>query len=69
MAPILIQHGTADCQVPYQQSVEFAQAIEQRVGPDRFELDLFEGAGHADPAFETAENMDRVFAFVDRHLS
>ena len=50
MAPILIQHGTMDCQVPYQQSVEFAKVIEQRVGPDRFELELIEGAGHADPA-------------------
>lgn len=68
MPPILIQHGTADCQVPYQQSVEFARAIEERVGPDRCELDLLEGAGHGDPAFETEENLNRVFAFVDRYL-
>jgi acetyl esterase/lipase len=68
MAPILIQHGTADCLVPYQQSVEFARVIEARVGPGRYELELLEGAGHGDPAFETPENMKRVFDFVDRYL-
>jgi acetyl esterase/lipase len=68
MPPILIQHGTADSNVPFQQSVEFARVIEERVGPDRYELDLLEGAGHGDPAFETEENLDRVFAFIDRYL-
>jgi acetyl esterase/lipase len=68
MAPILIQHGSADCIVPVQQSLELARAIEERVGRDRFELDIFEGAGHNDPVFETQENLDRVFDFIDRHL-
>ena len=68
MAPILIQHGTADCLVPFQQSVEFARVIEERVGPDRYELDLLDGAGHDDPVFETEENLDRVFD-VHRPLS
>ncbi len=68
MAPILIQHGTLDSTVPYQQSVEFARAIEERVGGHRYELDLLQGAGHADPAFATPENLSRVFAFVDRYL-
>jgi acetyl esterase/lipase len=68
MAPILIQHGTADCLVPYQQSLEFARVIEERVGPDRCELDLFEGAGHDDPLFESQENMERVFAYIARHI-
>jgi acetyl esterase/lipase len=68
MSPILIQHGRVDCQVPVQQSIEFARAIEERVGPDRFELDIFENAVHADPAFETDENMTRVFEFLDRYL-
>jgi acetyl esterase/lipase len=68
MAPILIQHGSADCLVPVQQSLEFARVIEERVGLDRFELDIFEGAGHDDPVFETEENLNRVFAFIDRYL-
>jgi|WetSurMetagenome_2_1015567.scaffolds.fasta_scaffold07461_5 acetyl esterase/lipase len=68
MPPILIQHGTADCLVPYQQSVELAKVIEQRAGRARFELELLQGAGHGDPMFETPENMERVFAFLERHL-
>jgi len=68
MAPILIQHGRADCLVPFQQSVEFARVIEERVGCDRFELDLFDDAGHDDLVFDAPENLDRVFAFLDRHL-
>ena len=68
MAPMLIQHGTLDCLVPYQQSVELAKAIEERVGAARFELELLEGAGHGDPRFETLENMRRVFDFMDKFL-
>jgi dipeptidyl aminopeptidase/acylaminoacyl peptidase len=69
MAPILIQHGSADCLVPVQQSLEFACVIEERVGLERFELDIFEGAGHDDPVFETEENLNRVFAFIGRYLT
>jgi acetyl esterase/lipase len=68
MPPILIQHGTADSTVPVQQSIELARAIEERAGSDRFELDIFEGAVHDDLVFDSDENMDRVFEFLDRHL-
>ena len=68
MAPILIQHGRADDIVPFQQSVDFARAIAERVGAERFELDLLDGAGHVDPLFDTAQNLDRVFAFIERRL-
>lgn len=68
MSPILIQHGTADCTVPVQQSIELARAIEEIVGPDRFELDIFEGGVHDDLVFDSDENMDRVFGFLDRYL-
>ena len=68
MPPILIQHGRLDTMVPVQQSMMFVEKLEKYVGPDRFEFDIFEGAGHGDPLFETDENMERVFAFLDRHL-
>ena len=68
MPPILIQHGRDDFLVPVQQSVELARAIEEEAGPDKFEFDIFDGAGHDDPIFESEENLDRVFAFIEGHL-
>ncbi len=68
MPPLLIQHGRLDTLVPVQQSIIFADKLRKYVSPDRFEFDILEGAGHADPLFETEENMARVFSFLDRHL-
>jgi len=68
MPPILIQHGRLDELVPVQQSMIFVEKLEKYVNPDRFEFDIIEGAGHADPLFETEENMERVFSFLDKHL-
>jgi len=66
--PILIQHGRIDPLVPVQQSMILAQRLEEVVSHDRFEFDILENAGHGDPLFETDENMNRVFLFIDRYL-
>ena len=68
MPPLLIQHGRLDTMVPVQQSMIFVDKLEKYVSPERFEFDIIEGAGHGDPLFETDENMQRVFAFLDRYL-
>lgn len=68
MPPLLIQHGRLDSLVPVQQSMIFADKLKKYVSPDRFEFDIIEGAGHADPKFESEENMARVFGFLDTHL-
>lgn len=68
MPPLLIQHGRLDSMVPVQQSIIFVEKLEKYVSPDRFDFDIIEGAGHGDPLFETDENMERVFTFIDRHL-
>jgi acetyl esterase/lipase len=68
MPPLLIQHGRLDTLVPVQQSMMFAEKLEKYVSQDRFEFDILEGAGHGDPLFETVENMERVFLFLDKQL-
>ena len=68
MPPLLIQHGRLDTMVPVQQSIIFVEKLEKYVSSDHYEFDILEGAGHGDPLFETEENMERVFSFLDRHL-
>ena len=68
MPPMLIQHGRVDHLVPVQQSIIFVEKIKEVATPDKVEFDILEGADHADRLFETEENMNRVFAFLDRHL-
>jgi acetyl esterase/lipase len=68
MPPILIQHGRLDTMVPVQQSIMFVEKLEKYVSHDRFEFDILEGAGHGDPLFETEQNMERVFSFLDKYL-
>jgi acetyl esterase/lipase len=68
MPPIVIQHGRLDAMVPVQQSIIFAQKLEQIVSPDRFEFDILEGAGHGDPQFESEDNLNRVFRFIEHYV-
>lgn len=68
MCPLLVQHGTVDRLVPYEQSVEFVQAIREKLGEESVEFVPLEGADHEDKMFTTKENMDLVFAFINRNL-
>lgn len=67
--PVLLQHGTRDAQVPWQLSRDLAERLRAACGPDRVQLDLIEGARHGGPEFSTPENLDRVFAFIDRWVA
>lgn len=68
----LIQHGTADTNVPITQSENFTKELTSVLGSDKVTFEAMEGAGHGDfgavKAFETQENIDRVFAFLDSQL-
>lgn len=68
MCPMLIEHGTGDFQVAVQQSQMLYHAIVERVGKDRVELFMLEGAIHEDPRFERDENMAILWAFFEKHL-
>jgi acetyl esterase/lipase len=69
LPPILLQHGKQDDVVPYQQSLLFAERLMKVLRPEVLSLDLIEGAGHLDPQLCSAENLERVFRFLDRHLN
>ncbi|MCL2125539.1 MAG: alpha/beta hydrolase [Oscillospiraceae bacterium] len=66
--PVLIQHGRYDPIVPYQQSVELYEKINSVAGEGMAELDLSEEFLHADPGYAAPESVERIFAFLDKHL-
>lgn len=66
--PMIIQHGTADRNVPILQSANFATALSQVIGPENVVFDALDGAGHGGDAFLTEANFDRVFEFLDTYL-
>ncbi len=66
--PFFLQHGKADSIVPFQHSVSLAGKLKAVCGPGKVRLELLEEAGHADPAFETPENVDKVLGFLDSVL-
>lgn len=66
--PFFLQHGTADDTVPVQSSITLAAALEEAIGRDKVRLELLDGATHADPRFHEPENVEKVFAWLDRQL-
>ena len=68
MCPMLIEHGTGDFNVAVQQSQMLYRAIVEKVGQERVELFMLEGAVHEDPRFERDENMAILWTFFDRLL-
>lgn len=63
-----IQHGTHDDTVPHQQSVNIAAKLADVLGKDKVTLELLPNARHADPAFETPQNVKKVLDFLDSIL-
>ena len=60
-----IEHGTADGNVPTQQSIDFAEMLKNSIGEEKVVLKLLDGAGHGTSEFQTVENLDVVFSFLD----
>lgn len=63
-APFLIQHGSADCNIPPVQGKNLADAL----GVDKATYTLIDGAGHGGSQFETPENLQVVLDFLNQHL-
>ncbi len=68
MAPLLVQHGTADHLVPWAQSEEFVADLIAKGFGDRVEYVPLTGADHEDKRFFAEENMNLVFRFIEKHL-
>ncbi len=66
--PFLIEHGTKDQIVPTQQSVMFYEKLEKVLGKEKAILHLLKGAQHGGKEFETTENLQIVFSFLDKIL-
>jgi acetyl esterase/lipase len=65
--PFFIQHGKADCTVPYQQSQLLYDALQPVIG-GKVTLMLLDGALHEDPQFFASSNVDLALAFLDQWL-
>ena len=66
--PFLIEHGTKDQLVPTQQSINFAAKLTPVLGKEKVTIHLLEDTRHGGPPFETKENLDLVFHFLDAVL-
>jgi acetyl esterase/lipase len=64
----LIQHGSIDQSVPLQQSQIFVARLEQVAGKEKVIFEIKRGLCHADPGFETEDNVDHILDFIDEHL-
>lgn len=67
LPPFFIQHGKMDDTVPYQQSLNFAEKL-RAIAPQGVTHEILPNARHADPAFETPQNVQKVLDFLDRAL-
>jgi acetyl esterase/lipase len=66
--PFLIQHGSADCNIPPVQGKNFADQLAQAIGSEKVTYTLIDGAAHGGSQFETATNLNTVVAFLDKYL-
>lgn len=68
MCPMLVQHGDMDHLVPKEQSLEFVAGLREKSLGCKVQFVLLEGADHEDKKFTAKENMDLVFAFLDKNM-
>lgn len=66
--PFLIEHGSADCTVPYTQSANFRSRLATVIGPGKVTYKLFIGAHHSDGPFFTHGNGALVASWLKAQL-
>lgn len=68
MAPLLVEHGCRDRLVPFMQSVNFVNAIYQKLGPGRVEFVPLPAADHEDKEFSSGWNQNVLWQWLKAHL-
>lgn len=66
--PMYVQHGDQDSNVPWLQSRNLSEALAAVIGDEQVTFEVIEGAAHGGAAFETEENLEQLFAFLDAVL-
>ncbi len=68
MAPMLVEHGCMDRLVPFMQSVNFVNAIYQKLGDGWVEFVPLPNADHEDKEYSSEWNMNVLWGWLDKHL-
>jgi len=68
MAPMLVEHGCMDRLVPFMQSVNFVNAICQKLGAGRVEFVPLPNADHKDKEYSSDWNMKVLWGWLDQNL-
>lgn len=63
-----IQHGSADTNIPYTQSEEFANKLIAVLWKDKVIFEKLEWASHGGDQFDAEENLTKIFQFLDKNL-
>lgn len=66
--PFFIENGSEDPIVPTQQSKIFYDKLKAVIGEKNVTYILIEGGSHGGSLFETKENLEKVFAFLDKRM-
>lgn len=66
--PMILFHGTSDTVVPFEQSVEMAEALSTVIGREKTALHIVSGAGHGDRKFTEYSYFGEIFAFLAQNL-
>lgn len=68
MAPMLVEHGCVDKLVPFMQSVNFVNAIYQKLGRGKVEFVPLPNADHEDREYSSEWNMNVLWGWLDQTL-
>lgn len=68
MAPMLVEHGCMDKLVPFMQSVNFVNAIYQKLGQGRVEFVPLPNADHEDKEYSSEWNLKVLRRWLEEHF-